>query len=86
MNTQYVVGQRRLAMRTLTNSSDSTGDVPHVCPYPNCGMRFGDPARRHRHMKSAHKHIPAQRRTQSDYDLDSLHLGGDVSEPEEEDP
>ena len=67
----------------LNYSCDSTGEMPHLCRYPNCGMRFGDPARRHRHMKSKHKHVPQQRRTQSDQE--SSRLSVDVSEPEDED-
>ncbi|GJE84123.1 zinc finger protein [Phanerochaete sordida] len=66
-----------------THMNTHTGDTPHKCPYPNCNATFGDPARRHRHMKSVHNHIPSKRRTQADQ-------GGPtmmdyVSEPEEED-
>lgn len=63
-------------------ASSSTGEAPHKCPYPNCDESFGDPARRHRHMKAVHNHIPLKRRTQSDQ---GIPLNIDMSEPEEED-
>ncbi|KAL4242049.1 hypothetical protein ABKN59_000581 [Abortiporus biennis] len=49
-----------------THLNTHTGAAPHICPYPNCGAAFGDPARRHRHMKSVHGHISSRRRTQGD--------------------
>ncbi|EKM59168.1 uncharacterized protein PHACADRAFT_87350 [Phanerochaete carnosa HHB-10118-sp] len=61
----------------------NTGDTPHRCPYPNCNATFGDPARRHRHMKSAHNHVPSKRRTQADQS--GVAMMDYVSEPEEED-
>ncbi|KIP07037.1 hypothetical protein PHLGIDRAFT_434277 [Phlebiopsis gigantea 11061_1 CR5-6] len=65
-----------------THMNTHTGDTPHKCPYPNCEATFGDPARRHRHMKTVHNHVPSKRRTQSDH---GSMLLDDVSEPEEED-
>ncbi|TCD70820.1 hypothetical protein EIP91_001510 [Steccherinum ochraceum] len=47
-----------------THMNTHTGDMPHKCLYDGCEKRFGDPARRHRHMKKVHKHVPSRRRTQ----------------------
>lgn len=66
-----------------THMNTHTGDTPHKCPYPNCNATFGDPARRHRHMKSVHNHIPSKRRTQADQG--GAAMMDYVSEPEEED-
>lgn len=72
-----------LAQERLADAMLSTGAAPHKCQYPGCDATFGDPARRHRHMKAVHNHVPSKRRTQSD--SGSMHLEIDMSEPEEED-
>ncbi|KAI0368142.1 hypothetical protein BV20DRAFT_969743 [Pilatotrama ljubarskyi] len=41
-----------------THLNTHTGDEPHKCHY--CQLRFKDPARRHRHMISAHGHISSR--------------------------
>ena len=69
----------------LADCIDSTGAAPHKCQYPGCEQTFGDPARRHRHMKAVHNHIPSKRRTQSDSGSAHLDIDVDMSEPEEED-
>lgn len=45
-----------------THMNTHTGEAPHKCRY--CDKRFGDPARRHRHMKADHGHVSARRRRQ----------------------
>ena len=72
-----------LLPRTPADFLISTGAAPHKCQYPGCEQTFGDPARRHRHMKAMHNHVPSKRRTQSDGG--SLLLEVDMSEAEEED-
>ncbi|KAI0353530.1 hypothetical protein OH77DRAFT_1505304 [Trametes cingulata] len=41
-----------------THLNTHTGEEPHKCHY--CQLRFKDPARRHRHMISAHGHISSR--------------------------
>ncbi|TCD67337.1 hypothetical protein EIP91_000258 [Steccherinum ochraceum] len=67
---------QRTALRTHMNVH--TGDTPHKCTYPGCEKRFGDPAKRHRHMVKVHKHISSRRRTQTDQEGD-----GDANMSEE---
>ncbi|KAI0080897.1 hypothetical protein K474DRAFT_1672402 [Panus rudis PR-1116 ss-1] len=48
----------------MTHLNVHTGAVPHKCLY--CDEAFGDPARRHRHMKSRHGHVASARRGQGE--------------------
>lgn len=41
-------------------SSRHTKSKNNVCPYEECGLRFNDPARLHRHKVEAHGYIPKE--------------------------
>ncbi|KAK0486945.1 hypothetical protein EDD18DRAFT_1360155 [Armillaria luteobubalina] len=41
-------------------SSRHTKSKNNVCPYEECGLRFNDPARLHRHKVEAHSYIPKE--------------------------
>ncbi|KAK7695984.1 hypothetical protein QCA50_000624 [Cerrena zonata] len=47
-----------------THMNTHTGDAPHKCSY--CDKSFGDPARRHRHMKADHGHVSSRRKRQGE--------------------
>ncbi|KAH8105961.1 hypothetical protein BXZ70DRAFT_917574 [Cristinia sonorae] len=64
-----------------THINTHTGEMPHKCLYPGCEKRFGDPARRHRHMKKVHHHVPSKRRTQNDLDGTEWSPVGTLSPP-----
>ncbi|THH32729.1 hypothetical protein EUX98_g1481 [Antrodiella citrinella] len=64
-----------------THINTHTKESPHKCLYKGCNLSFGDPARRHRHMKKKHNHVPSRRRTQGDRD-DEWTPEGTIPPPE----